>query len=164
MSHRHGCLQVQLTRCHLFGRGVTSVIFHDSRYSTHLKKQQQRFQLNCKMAMSKIKLTFNIQRDREALERFDRNNLRKYFWFWDEHHMDVKCCVLNTNCLQFFPLILELCRAALLRHSAFWRVEGHSAILYLLPSQLSVQLGCVNGYKVKCEVQTSKMQPQEMIY
>ena len=43
MSHRHGCLQVQLTRCHLFGRGVTSVIFHHSRYSTHLKKQQQRF-------------------------------------------------------------------------------------------------------------------------
>ena len=58
------------------------------------------------MAMPKIKLTFNIQRDRKALDRFDRNNLRKYFWISDEHHMDVKCCVLNTNCLYLHSTIL----------------------------------------------------------
>ena len=161
MSHRHGCLQVQLTQthCHLFGRGVTSVILHHSRYSPEKK---QRFQLDCKMAMPKIKLTFNIQRDRKALDRFDRNNLRKYFWFSDEHHMDVKCCVLNTNCLQFFPLILELCRAALLRHSALWR--GTLCNSVSTTQSTFSPAWSVNGYNVKCEVQTSKMQPQEMIY
>ena len=39
MSHRHGCLQVQLTHCHLFGRGVTSVILHHSRYSPEKKQR-----------------------------------------------------------------------------------------------------------------------------